>query len=45
MVDNVRSGRVATGAAEPLAAGQAANDRAGVVDTAISRGEDFMSTS
>lgn len=36
MVDNVRRGRVATGTAKPLAARQALNNAARVMDTAIS---------
>lgn len=35
MVDNVRGRRVAAGTAEPLAAGKALDDAAGVVDAAV----------
>jgi hypothetical protein len=38
MVDNVRRRRVAAGAAEPLGAGKALDDAAGVVDAAVCAG-------
>lgn len=38
MVDDVRRRRIATGAAEPLAAGQALDDAAGVVDATVCAG-------
>jgi hypothetical protein len=38
MVDDMRRRRVATGAAEPLAAGKALDDAAGVVDAAVGTG-------
>jgi hypothetical protein len=39
VVDDVRGGSVAAGAAEPLVAGQALDDAGGVVDAAVAGGE------